>query len=163
MTWAEETGLVCGDEYLLRPDPYPSRSAWCEARCRYTEERLQAAAATAPLILCNHFPLREDLVRLPLIPRFSLWCGTRRTEDWHVRFPVKRVVYGHLHIRSTDYRDGVQFDEVSLGYPRNWNCAHGIQGYLRQIMPEEPATITQPAYSARAWQSLYSPVPRPPG
>ena len=28
---AYEAGVVCTDEMLLHPDPYPSRQAWCEA------------------------------------------------------------------------------------------------------------------------------------
>jgi len=39
-------------------------------------------------------------------------------------------------MRATDYRDGVRFEEVSLGYPRNWKQANGIQHYLYQILPE---------------------------
>jgi len=134
LAWAEESGVVCSDEFLLHPDPYPSRSAWCWARCRYTEQRLEAAA-DLPLILISHFPLRQDVVRLTKIPRFSIWCGTQRTENWHTRFPVLAVIYGHLHTRTTDYRDGVLFEEVSLGYPPYWREAQGVQGYLRQILP----------------------------
>ena len=85
--------------------------------------------------MINHYPLRQDLVRLVRIPRFSIWCGTRRTENWHLRFNASVVVSGHLHIRATDYQDGVRFEEVSLGYPRNWNQDKGIQSYLRQILP----------------------------
>ena len=133
--WAEESGVLCTDEVLLHPDPYPSRPAWCAERCLYTERRLQEAATRAPLVLINHFPLRQDLAWLPRIPRFSIWCGTRRTEDWHIRFPVSVVVYGHLHIRATSYRDGVRFEEVSLGYPRDWSYERGVQGYLRDILP----------------------------
>ena len=35
--------------------------------------------AQAPLVIVNHFPLRQDLAVLPRIPRFSIWCGTRLT------------------------------------------------------------------------------------
>lgn len=144
LDWAEETNVVCLDEFVLHPDPYVSRSAWCQARCAYTERRLQEAALTgARLVLINHFPLRQDCVRLPMIPRFSLWCGTTRTETWHTRFPTAVVVYGHLHRRATDYRDGVRFEEVSLGYPQNWQPERGIQQYLREILPgpqEKPAS-----------------------
>jgi 3',5'-cyclic AMP phosphodiesterase CpdA len=133
--WAVESGVLCADEALLHPDPYSSRAAWCAARCRYTEVRLRQASEQGPLVLMNHFPLREDLVRLPRIPRFSLWCGTRRTEDWHIRFPVVAVVYGHLHTRGTHIRDGVRFEEVSLGYHRDWDQAKGLQHYLREILP----------------------------
>lgn len=133
--WAAESGVVCSDELLLFSDPYPSRSAWCAARCLYTEERLQKAAQQAPLVLIDHFPLRRDLVQLERIPRFSLWCGTRRTEDWHTRFPVLCVVYGHLHIRGTHYHNGVRFEEVSFGYPEQRNRQSGMQAYLREILP----------------------------
>jgi 3',5'-cyclic AMP phosphodiesterase CpdA len=133
--WAAESGVLCTDEALLHSHPYPSRSAWCIERCLYTESRLQEAASIASFILINHFPLRQDLVRLVKIPRFSLWCGTRRTEDWHIRFPVSVVVYGHLHMRATHVLDGVRFEEVSLGYPRDWNHQRGLQGYLQEILP----------------------------
>jgi len=133
--WAEETDIVCTDEYLLHPDPYPSRAAWCTARYLYTEKRLKLVKPSTPLILINHFPLCETFVRLERIPRFSIWCGTRRTNDWHIRFPTAVVVYGHLHIRATDYKDNVRFEEVSLGYPQQWKREKGIQGYLRQILP----------------------------
>ncbi len=53
------------------------------------------------LIVANHFPLRADLAVLPRIPRFSIWCGTTRTNDWHRRFNIEAVVYGHLHLRSS--------------------------------------------------------------
>lgn len=135
VSWAEETGVVCADEILLHPDPYPSRAVWCARRCRLTVRRLAAAADEGPLVLASHYPLREELVVLPRIPRFSLWCGTRRTEAWHVRFPVTAVVYGHLHIRASQWRDGVRFAEVSLGYPRQWHQDLGIEAYLRQIWP----------------------------
>lgn len=135
LAWAEETGVVCTDEFLLHPDPYPSRAAWCAARCRLTEQRLQAVPAQTPLVLINHFPLRQDLVQLPYIPRFSLWCGTRSTEEWHTRFPVATVVYGHLHRRGSHWRDGVRFEEVSFGYPRDWQPERGLQPYLREILP----------------------------
>lgn len=138
VNWASKTGIVCSDEYYLDSSPYPSRTAWCQARCEYSEQRLHEMPAGIPSILINHYPLREDLVRLVKIPRFSIWCGTRRTENWHSRFGASVVVSGHLHLRATDYRDGVRFEEVSLGYPRNWNQEKGIQGYLRQVLPTPP-------------------------
>jgi 3',5'-cyclic AMP phosphodiesterase CpdA len=135
LAWAEEMNTVCADELLLHPDPYPTRNAWCAARCRYTEERLQAVAGQGQLVLINHFPLRYDMAYLPFIPRFSLWCGTKRTENWHQRFPVAVVVYGHLHIRNSQQRNGVRFEEVSLGYPHHWRAERGVASYLRQILP----------------------------
>ena len=135
LAWAEEEGIVCADEVVLHPDPYPTRFDWCAARVRYTEQRLQAVAGT-PLILINHFPLRQDLAVLPRIPRFSLWCGTRHTTDWHLRFAAQVVVFGHLHIPGTRWRDGVRFEEVSFGYPQQRPVGRPIESYLRKILPE---------------------------
>jgi hypothetical protein len=139
VAWAAEANTVASDEYVLHPDPYPSRADWCAARCAYSEQRLEEVKNDLPLILVNHFPLRQDLVRLRRIPRFSLWCGTHRTENWHKRYPVAAVVYGHLHIRGSHVRDGVRFEEVSLGYPRDWASEKGeMDSYLRQILPFAP-------------------------
>ena len=134
--WAAESGVVCTDEELLLPDPYPSPAAWCTQRCLETEKRLEKAAREGTsMILIYHFPLRQDMAHLRRFPRFSLWCGTRRTENWHTRFPVSVVVYGHMHIRGTHYREGVRFEEVSLGYPRDWSHKRGLDYYLREILP----------------------------
>ena len=134
--WAMEERILCADERVLHPDPYPSRAAWCAARCRLAEERLAAAAAEGPTVLVNHWPLRRDLLTLRRIPRFSIWCGTRRSEDWHTRFAAAAVVYGHLHVRRTSFRDDVRCEEVSLGYPRDWDVERGIARHLRQVLPE---------------------------
>jgi hypothetical protein len=139
LDWAAAAGLICVDEELLHFDPHPSRSSWCAARCQYTESRLRAIPPDMPLVLINHFPLRQDLLQLIRIPRFSLWCGTNQTEEWHVRFPVTAVVYGHLHMRGSHVRNGVRFEEVSLGYPRDWNQQHGLHRYLREILPGQHA------------------------
>lgn len=133
VAWAGESGISCADESLLDPYPYPSRQAWCQERVRLTEARL--SAISEPIILINHFPLRQDLLHLRRMPRFSLWCGTELTANWHSRFPVQVVIYGHLHMRSTRFRQGVRFEEVSLGYPRQWQRELGITPYLRQILP----------------------------
>ncbi|GCF12048.1 metallophosphoesterase family protein [Dictyobacter arantiisoli] len=142
VAWAEETQVVCADEFLLHPTPYASRSAWCEARCDYTEMRLNAVAPTDELILINHFPLRRECVRVNTIPRFSIWCGTTRTEGWLRHYPVSIAIYGHVHVRATDFLDGVRFEEVSLGYQRNWRQEKGIQGYLREILPGPQRPLT---------------------
>ena len=133
--WAVESGVLCTDESLLHPDPHPSRDAWCAERCRATERRLAAAAAEAPLVIVGHWPLREDVLTIRRVPRFSIWCGTERTADWHRRFGAEAVVYGHLHVRGTTLVDGVRFEEVSLGYPRDWSQERGVEPYLRQILP----------------------------
>lgn len=140
LEWAMEENVCATDEALLHPDPYETRDRWCHERISKTEERLETAAARGlPLVIVNHWPLREDVITIPAIPRFSLWCGTKLTEDWHVRFNAKVVVTGHLHVRRTDWRDGVRFEEVSLGYPRQWQTAKDkgmdINDLLREVLP----------------------------
>jgi 3',5'-cyclic AMP phosphodiesterase CpdA len=134
VAWAREKGLRSADEDLLDPHPYESRAAWCHARVQAARERLDALPPDARLILVNHFPLRADLASLPRIPRFRIWCGTRLTEDWHQRYNVETVIYGHLHLRSSRTIDGVRFEEVSLGYPRQWDPSRGVGHYLRRIV-----------------------------
>ena len=135
VAWAAGDDVQCADEVLLSPSPFPSRGAWCAERVAYTEARLAAVAPGRPIVLVNHFPLRPDLAVLPRIPRFTIWCGTTRTAAWHTRFPLAVVVSGHLHMRSTRWRSGVRFEEVSLGYPAQWQQAEGVAAYLRQILP----------------------------
>jgi 3',5'-cyclic AMP phosphodiesterase CpdA len=139
VAWARASGVVCGDEQMLDPRPWPSRAAWCAARCDETEQRLLRLPEGAATILINHWPLRYDLACPPRVPRFSVWCGTRRTEDWPARFRARAVLSGHLHLRTTLWRRGVRFDEVSLGYPRDWHRERGIAWYLRQVLPEGAA------------------------
>ena len=134
--WARESGVVCGDELMLDPTPWPSRDAWCHARCDAAEDRLSALPPDAQTVLINHWPLRFDLARPPRVPRFSIWCGTMRTEDWPRRFRARAVVSGHLHMRTTIVRQGVRHEEVSLGYPRDWRQERGVDWYLRNVLPE---------------------------
>ncbi|GAA2307759.1 metallophosphoesterase [Streptomyces kunmingensis] len=132
---AYETGVVCSDEFMLHPDPYPSRDAWCRDRVKETETRLAEADPALPLVLVNHYPLVRHPTRILRHPEFAQWCGTELTADWHTRFPVQTVVYGHLHIPRTTWYDGVRFEEVSVGYPREWRRpGHPAVG-PRQILP----------------------------
>jgi 3',5'-cyclic AMP phosphodiesterase CpdA len=132
---AHDTGVVCTDEFLLHPDPYPSMDAWCHARLSYTEQRLAACDPDLPMILVNHFPLVRGPTRALYYPQFAQWCGTVRTADWHRRFRAAAVVYGHLHIPRTTYHDGVRFEEVSVGYPRERRRRGLPRGVLREILP----------------------------
>ena len=135
VAWAKAAGVGASDETLLRSDPWPSRDAWCHARCDRTEARLGALPSDCRTILINHWPLRYDLARPPRIPRFSIWSGTTRTEDWGERFRARAVISGHLHLRTTLVRRGVRYLEVSLGYPRDWRRERGFGYYLREILP----------------------------
>lgn len=136
IAWARASGVVSGDELMLSPVPWPSRDAWCHERCEYTRARLDALPAGTRTVLINHWPLRYDLARPPRVPRFSLWCGTTRTEDWGERYRARAVISGHLHMRTTLWRRGVRYEEVSLGYPRDWRHERGIAWYLRDVLPD---------------------------
>lgn len=132
VAWAMESGIRCADEDLLHYDPFPSRQAWCAARVEETARRLDALPPDTATVLVNHFPLRRAHARLPLAPRFTVWCGTERTDDWHIRYRARAVVYGHLHIARTHVDDGVVFEEVSLGYPHErWR--RRVKTLLREI------------------------------
>jgi predicted phosphodiesterase len=149
VAWAEETGVLCTDEHLLSPAPYASIPELCAARVAYTERRLAEIDPGTPIVLVNHYPTDERLVELEHLPRFSIWCGTRRTSDWHLRFRIDTVVYGHMHRRTTTFLEGARFEEVSLGYPRDWMVEGGMTRYLRRVLPapegpwEEPPEWTR--------------------
>ncbi|TDC43404.1 metallophosphoesterase [Micromonospora sp. KC213] len=132
---AYRTGIVCTDEMLLHPDPYPSRQAWSEARVVETARRLDAREPGLPTVLVNHWPLVRDPTRVLRYPIFAQWCGTEASADWHRRFAAVAVVYGHLHIPRTTWYDGVRFEEVSLGYPREWRNRKMPPGQPRRILP----------------------------
>ena len=78
------------------------------------------AAVAAPLAALRH-------------QEFAPWCGTTLTADWHTPHPVVAAVYGHLHIPRTTRHDGVRFEEVSVGYPREWQ--------RRGTAPPQPRVI----------------------
>lgn len=132
---AFEAGVMCTDEVLLHPDPHDSREAWCAARIKEAEHRILAEGPDLPMVLVNHYPLVRDPTHVLRYPEFAQWCGSRRTADWHLRFDVAGVVYGHLHIPRTTWYDGVRFEEVSLGYPREWRDRGPAPTPLRRILP----------------------------
>ena len=134
---AYEVGVVCTDEMLLHPDPYPSRDAWCRERVELTRRRLAELPPELPTILVNHFPLERHPTNILRYPVFAMWCGTELTADWHREFRASVVVYGHLHIPRTTWLDGTRFEEVSLGYPRERKARPGWRVGLRQILPAE--------------------------
>jgi 3',5'-cyclic AMP phosphodiesterase CpdA len=132
---AHEAGVVCSDEYLLDPAPYPSRDAWCRARVELTEKRLMELPEDLPTVLVSHFPLVRDPTFVLRYPVFAQWCGTEATADWHRRFRAAVAVYGHLHIPRTIAVDGVRFEEVSLGYPREWTGRTWGGEFPRVVLP----------------------------
>ena len=84
-------------------------------------------------------------------PEFSLWCGTVETADWHTRYNAVCSVYGHLHIPRTTWRDGVRFEEVSVGYPREWRRRKPYR-WMRQILPDPQYA---PGYLKRVRRPLH--------
>jgi 3',5'-cyclic AMP phosphodiesterase CpdA len=136
LEWAMASDVLCQDERFLYPDPYPTRESWCTARVEKTLARLLALPQDVPLVLVNHNPLHPALCVLPNIPRFTIWCGTMLTADWHQRFNVKVVVSGHLHLRTTREFEGTRWEEVSLGYPAQRLPFVSINRYVRQILPK---------------------------
>jgi 3',5'-cyclic AMP phosphodiesterase CpdA len=134
LRYAMDTGIVCADEHLLYPDPYPSREEWCYARVAYTEKRLAAIDPAHDTVLVNHYPLVRDPTFVLRYPEFAQWCGTELTAGWHKQFRTITMVYGHLHIPRETWYDGVRFEEVSVGYPREWK-ARIPREPLRRILP----------------------------
>lgn len=104
-------------------------------RVAETERRLTALDEDLPTVLVNHYPLDRHPTDILRYPEFAMWCGTRLTADWHHRFRVTAMVYGHLHIPRTTWHEGVRFEEVSVGYPREWRARPGAPGRLRRILP----------------------------
>lgn len=141
MAHAYQVGLVFNDEQLLHPDPHPSRQDWCRHRVALTERRLAAIPAHQRTVLVSHFPLHRGPTRMLRHPHLAMWCGTERTADWHLRFRAEVAVYGHLHIPVTLEFDGVRFEEVSLGYPREWRARPHPPRPLRRILPADPDRI----------------------
>jgi 3',5'-cyclic AMP phosphodiesterase CpdA len=135
LAYAHETGVVCADERMLHPDPYPSREAWCAARVELTERRLQECDPAVPLVLVNHYPLVREPTEILWYPEFAQWCGTVATADWHRRFNLAAMIYGHLHIPRETWYDGVRFEEVSLGYPREWQKRPAPPSLPREVLP----------------------------
>ncbi|WP_117208641.1 metallophosphoesterase family protein [Allorhizocola rhizosphaerae] len=131
---AYDTGVVCTDETLLHPDPYRSREEWCWARVAYTRERLDGCDPALPTVLVNHYPLVRQPTDVLRYPQFAQWCGTELTADWHVRYRAAVAIYGHLHIPRLTWYDGVPFQEVSLGYPREWKARSAPPSLLRPVL-----------------------------
>ena len=136
---AYRTGVICADELLLHPDPYPSREAWCQARIDATQRRLAPSTRICP-DPCQPLPAHPRAHPYPSPP--GLRAVVRHRADRRLAPPVPRphVVYGHLHIPRTMFEDGVRFEEVSLGYP-----------YEQDRHPERPRQLIQilPPGSAR--------------
>jgi 3',5'-cyclic AMP phosphodiesterase CpdA len=131
---ARLAGVAPADEGRLHTDPYPSVAAWCRDRVAATEQRL--AAVDGPVVLASHWPLLPGPAGALRHRAFAPWCGTTLTAGWHTRHQVLACVYGHLHIPRGTRHDGVRFEEVSVGYPREWR--------RRGTAPPPPRVILGP-------------------
>jgi 3',5'-cyclic AMP phosphodiesterase CpdA len=136
---AHQDGVVSRDERWLHPDPFPTRAAWCDDRVAKTERRLAELPRDLPTVLVNHFPLVREPTAVLRYPAFAQWCGTTATADWPTSYRATVVVYGHLHIPRTTWHDGIRHEEVSLGYPREWQRRAAFPVIPRQILPAPPA------------------------
>jgi 3',5'-cyclic AMP phosphodiesterase CpdA len=128
---ARAAGVSSADEERLYTDPYPSAGEWCHARVAASTARL--AAMSGPVVLVSHWPLVRAAAGALRHPEYAPWCGTVLTDSWHRSFPVAAAVYGHLHIPRTTFYDGVRFEEVSVGYPREWR-RHGAAPPMPRII-----------------------------
>lgn len=95
--------------------PYVDVIEWCRERVEYTAARL--TGTSGPTILVNHWPLIEEPTRRLMQRDLALWCGTRETRMWPVKYQALAVIHGHLHIPLITSQDGIPHIEVSLGYP----------------------------------------------
>lgn len=132
---ARERNVVATDEFLLSPEPFGTRDAWGRDRIAQTQRRLAALDPAEPKVLINHWPLVREPCDALMYPEFALWCGSELTADWHIRFHATACVYGHLHIPRTTWYDGVRFEEVSVGYPREWKRRGLPEPLMRAIVP----------------------------
>ena len=117
---ARAAGIRAADEGRLHADPYPSVADVVPGPGGGDAERRLAAVGG---------PGRAGQPLAAAAATRSARCGTRRsrrgagpraTAGWHTRHQVIAAVYGHLHIPRTTHYDGVRFEEVSVGYPREW-------------------------------------------
>jgi 3',5'-cyclic AMP phosphodiesterase CpdA len=88
-----------------------------------------------PTVRANHFPMVRQPCDALFYPEFSMDTATTETADWHTRYNATCSVYGHLHIPRTTFYDGVRFEEVSVGYPREWK-RRPPHRWLRQVLPD---------------------------
>lgn len=133
---AREHDVVATDEFLLSPEPFATRDAWGRDRIERTRTRLDAIDPAERTVLVNHWPLRREPTDALMYPEFALWCGSELTHDWHTRYNAACCVYGHLHIPRTTWYDDVRFEEVSVGYPREWQRRGLPDPLLRRIIPD---------------------------
>lgn len=113
-------GTACYDALIEQCGGLGVRNAWGLARAVLTEERPAAADSQHSTILVTHYPLVHEPTRILRYPEFAQWCGTELTADRHRRFRAVAAVYSPLHIPRATWHNGVRFEEMSIGYAREW-------------------------------------------
>ncbi len=88
--WAAEENLLCSGRGpsstpTRSPPGRPGATSGSASPSRAWGRRRSGAAGDHQSL----FPLRQDLAIPPRIPRFSIWCGTRLTQDWHLRYRAR--------------------------------------------------------------------------
>ncbi|WP_433378016.1 hypothetical protein [Streptosporangium sp. CA-115845] len=105
------------------------------SRPRSEEDRLIVAGdVDHPVVPVSHHPPVREPTRVLRCPEFAQWCGTQRTADWHLKHRAAVVGYGHPHIPRTTWHDGVRFEAVSWGHPREWRRRGGTPRPARSII-----------------------------
>ena len=120
--WAAESGVRCADEDLL--EPVAVSDAPGLVRGAAGAHRGAAGRDSAPT-RASSSSITGRCAAITRCCRASrgFRSGAARARPRHGtrRYAIDMVVYGHLHMRSTRKLDGVRFEEVSLGYPKQWD------------------------------------------
>ena len=95
-----------------------------------------------PTVLVNHYPLHRHPTGVLRHPEFAMWCGTDADRRLAPPLPRRRrSSTATCTSRGTTWHDGVRFEEVSLGYPREWRApAADRPGACAAILPAEVGT-----------------------
>jgi hypothetical protein len=130
-------GSGISDGLFFRLEVGQSVEDICRRRVEWTRARLRRLPADSRKVFVNHYPMTLSTARLPGLCHLARWSGTPLTETWMDEFNPVAVVSGHLHAPSRSIDKGIRFENVALGYPREWARQRGLASYLRDVTPEE--------------------------
>jgi 3',5'-cyclic AMP phosphodiesterase CpdA len=94
---AYDANVVCSDEFLLKPDPYLTRDAWCHTRVKYTRNRLEQLAPGTPVVLINHRQGHRELAHRVQHGVRGLRTPPHPADDVLRRGPLRGSVVGLPH------------------------------------------------------------------
>jgi 3',5'-cyclic AMP phosphodiesterase CpdA len=130
-------GREIADGQFFRLEADQSVEEICRWRVELTRARLRKLPTGSPKVFVNHYPMTLTTARLPGLSHLARWSGTPLTETWMEEFSPVAVVSGHLHAPSRRVHKGIRFENVALGYPREWAHQRGLASYLRDVTPED--------------------------